>query len=49
MARNLIEAKREPVETVFQKSFSLSGPFEGFWFDWIIAKLLLDEALSAMD
>ena len=45
MARNLIEAKREPVETAFQKS----GPFEGFWFDWVIAKLLLDEALSAMD
>jgi serine/threonine protein kinase len=49
MARNLIEAKREPVEMAYQRSFSLSGPYEGFWFDWIIAKLLLDEALSVID
>ena len=49
MARNWIETKREPVEMAYQKSFSLSGPFEGFWFDWVIAKLLLDEALSVID
>jgi serine/threonine protein kinase len=49
VARQRIEAKREPVETAFRQNFSWGSGQDGFWFDWIIAKLLLDEAESAID
>jgi eukaryotic-like serine/threonine-protein kinase len=41
-----LEAARNEVKANFEKPFDLGNGWDGFWFDWMIARLLLKEADS---
>lgn len=43
-ARAELVAAHEEVLAHFRKPFSLGSSSEGFWFDWVIARILLKEA-----
>jgi serine/threonine protein kinase len=45
---NLLQG-REMVEQHFQAGLDLGGGNQGFWFDWIAARILLQEATVLMD
>ena len=47
-ARNLIELSREPVDMAMQGNLELGMPGGELWLDWVIARLLLDEALRTL-
>ena len=47
--RLLIELSREPVERTMQGDLALGALGGELWLDWVIAKLLLDEALRAFE
>ncbi|MEO5716504.1 MAG: serine/threonine-protein kinase [Luteolibacter sp.] len=43
-ARTQLDSARGEVSDNFNKPFDLGGSEQGFWFDWIIARILLKEA-----
>jgi eukaryotic-like serine/threonine-protein kinase len=43
-----IQMAREPIEEAINGGAILRDGFGGYWFDWVNAKLLLDEALQAL-
>jgi hypothetical protein len=43
-----IQMAREPIEEAVNGGAILRDGFGGYWFDWVNAKLLLDEAVEAL-
>ncbi len=43
-ARGDLEAARAPIEARFRGRLELGTPVQGFWFDWLFARILLREA-----
>ena len=39
-----LEAARGVIETKFRHRLDKGSPTQGFWFDWIFARILLREA-----
>ncbi|BCU78378.1 serine/threonine-protein kinase [Luteolibacter sp. LG18] len=48
-ARAQLAEARPAITSFFTKPFSMGGPKEGWWFDWMIARILLKEADAMKD
>jgi hypothetical protein len=48
-ARAELLAGREIVESKFRQRLDAGGPVQGFWFDWIFARVLLRESLALLE
>jgi serine/threonine protein kinase len=48
-ARSQLAAAREIIENKFQSQLDLGTPVSGFWFDWVFARILLDEATALIE
>ena len=42
-------ASREIVERKFKNRLDAGGPVQGFWFDWVFARILLRESLGLLE
>jgi hypothetical protein len=43
-----IQKAHEPVDRIISAPLALGDRNTGFWFDWVNARLLLDEALKTV-
>jgi serine/threonine protein kinase/tetratricopeptide (TPR) repeat protein len=43
-ARSQLDAAREIIDNKFRRQLDQGTPMQGFWFDWIFARILLNEA-----
>ena len=48
-ARVELAAGREIVENKFRTRLGAGGPVQGFWFDWLFARILLRESLAQLE
>jgi hypothetical protein len=48
-ARAELEQARELIESRFKKGLQVGGGAEGFWFDWVFARVLLREATTLIE
>jgi serine/threonine protein kinase len=48
-ARLQLKEAREIIENKFKSQLDLGTPMQGFWFDWIFARILLDEAAALIE
>jgi eukaryotic-like serine/threonine-protein kinase len=48
-ARSQLEMAREIVENKFKSQLDPGGGVQGFWFDWVFARILLNEATALID
>jgi hypothetical protein len=48
-ARTELAAGREIIETKFKNRLEVGGPVQGFWFDWIFARVLLRESVAVLE
>ena len=48
-ARVELAAGREIVENKFKNRLDAGGPVQGFWFDWLFARILLRESLAQLE
>jgi len=48
-ARAEMAAGREIVENKFKTRLDIGGPVQGFWFDWLFARILLRESISQLE
>ena len=48
-ARSQLEEAREIVENKFKNQLDQGTPVQGFWFDWIFARILLTEATALIE
>ena len=48
-ARSELQAGREIVENKFRNRLDAGGPVQGFWFDWIFARILLRESVGLLE
>jgi len=48
-ARTELAAAREIVENKFRTRLDGGGPVQGFWFDWLFARILLRESLAQLE
>jgi serine/threonine protein kinase/tetratricopeptide (TPR) repeat protein len=48
-ARSQLADAREIIENKFQSQLDLGTPVSGFWFDWVFARILLDEATKSIE
>jgi serine/threonine protein kinase len=48
-ARTELRAGREIIEHKFENRLDAGGPVQGFWFDWIFARILLRESLGLLE
>jgi tetratricopeptide (TPR) repeat protein len=48
-ARAELAAGREIVESKFKTRLDAGGPVQGFWFDWLFARILLRESLAQLE
>jgi eukaryotic-like serine/threonine-protein kinase len=48
-ARAQLAAGRETIESTFTRDLDRGSGSEGFWFDWVFARILLREASAMMD
>jgi eukaryotic-like serine/threonine-protein kinase len=45
-ASSQLQEAREIVENKFKSQLDLGNPTQGFWFDWLFARILLNEATT---
>jgi eukaryotic-like serine/threonine-protein kinase len=48
-ARSELGEAREIIENKFRNPLDLGTPMQGFWFDWLFARILLDEATALIE
>jgi tetratricopeptide (TPR) repeat protein len=48
-ARSQLEEAREIIENKFKSQLDLGTPMQGFWFDWVFARVLLNEAAALVE
>ncbi|HXD00776.1 MAG TPA: tetratricopeptide repeat protein, partial [Verrucomicrobiae bacterium] len=48
-ARSQLQQAREIVDNKFKSQLDLGNPTQGFWFDWLFARILLKEATELID
>ncbi len=48
-ARSQLQEAREIVENKFKSQLDQGGPSQGFWFDWVFARILLKEAMITVE
>ncbi|HWA25058.1 MAG TPA: serine/threonine-protein kinase [Lacunisphaera sp.] len=48
-ARAELAAGREIIEHKFQTRLNGGGPVQGFWFDWLFARILLRESIALLE
>ena len=48
-ARSELADAREIIENKFKNPLDLGTPMQGFWFDWLFARILLDEATALVE
>ena len=48
-ARSELAEAREIIENKFKNPLDLGTPMQGFWFDWLFARILLDEATALVE
>jgi hypothetical protein len=48
-AHSQLEEAREIIENKFKSQLDLGTPMQGFWFDWLFARILLNEAAALVE
>jgi hypothetical protein len=48
-ARAQLQEARETVENKFKSELDQGSPLQGFWFDWVFARILLKEATTLIE
>ncbi len=48
-ARAQVQEARDIVDNKFQSDLDLGNPTQGFWFDWLFARILLNEATALIE
>jgi eukaryotic-like serine/threonine-protein kinase len=48
-ARAQLEEARQVVDNKFKSELDVGGPSQGFWFDWVFARILLNEATTLIN
>jgi hypothetical protein len=48
-ARSQLQEAREIVDNKFKSELDLGNPTQGFWFDWLFARILLNEATALIE
>jgi hypothetical protein len=48
-ARSQLAEAREIINNKFKNHLDLGSPMQGFWFDWVFARILLNEATALIE